>query len=290
MPILHKCWPCSGVYLKTLLFVPIFLSLVACNATKTENVTTGGVVTSTTPHIWASQVFPKTVYISEEFDSNEIDNITDMATLWNVAPTNNLTFFNLQNSLVPEKSESVSNSDAFKDNLFAIYKVVKWPSDLPSALAVTQMFGTLYNSGDSDEYFAIQHADILVNYRYSFYSGDSGYGYDLKTVMLHEMGHFVGLNHQNVSYSNRYTTVMYPSVSSSDKKRTLQELDKVTLASHYNYTYTSPGSSQMVAPRKEYKPRNAGQEIKMQIELYPHGECVHRVNGKEISRHPASLK
>lgn len=276
--------------MKTLLFVPILLSLVACNATKTENVTTGGVVTSTTPHIWGSQAFPKTVYISEDFDTAEVDNLNDMADVWNAAPTNNMSFFALHSSTVPEKSETVASSDGFKDNLFAIYKVVKWPTDLPSALAVTQMFGTLYNSGESDEYFSVQHADILVNYRYTFYSADSGYGYDLKTVVLHEMGHFIGLNHQPVSYANRYTTVMYPSVSSGDKKRTLQELDKVTLASHYNYTYTTPGSSQMVTPRKEYKPRNAGTEIKMQIELYPDGECVHRMNGKVVTRHPASLK
>lgn len=277
--------------MKTLLFVPILLSLVACNATKTENVTTGGVVTNTTPHIWGSQTFPKTVYLSEDFDTAEVDSINDMADKWDVASEGNKSFFLIQSTPVAEKSETVANSDGFKDNIFAVYKVVKWPTDLPSALAVTQMFGTLYNSGESDEYFSVQHADILVNYRYTFYSADSGYGYDLKTVLLHEMGHFIGLNHQTVSYANRYTTVMYPSVSSGDKKRDPMPLDKVTLASHYNYTLSgSSGTSQMVAPRKEYKPRNAGTEIKMQIELYPDGECVHRMNGKVVNRHPASLK
>ncbi|WPU63381.1 matrixin family metalloprotease [Peredibacter starrii] len=277
--------------MKTLLFVPILFSLVACNATKTEEITSGGVVTSKTPHVWGSQSFPKTVYVSEDFDTAEVENINDMADKWDVASEGKKSFFLVQSTPVAEKSDTVASSDGFKDSIFGIYKVVKWPTDLPSALAVTQMFGTLYNSGASDEYFSIQHADILVNYRYTFYSGDSGYGYDLKTVILHEMGHFIGLNHQNVTYSQRYSTVMYPSVSSGDKKRDPTPLDQVTLASHYNYTLSSSsGSSQMVTPRKEYKPRDAGTEVKMQIELYPDGECVHRMNGKVVNRHPASLK
>ncbi|WP_408096440.1 matrixin family metalloprotease [Peredibacter sp. HCB2-198] len=276
--------------MKTLLFVPILFSLVACNATKTEEVTTGGVVTSTTPHIWGNQSFPKKLYISEDFDTEEIDNIADMAVQWDAAVENKKSFFAIQSSLTPELSEQVSGSRGFQDGIFGVYKVVKWPTDLPGALAVTQMFGTVYNSGDSDEYYSVQHADILVNYRYTFYSGDSGYGYDLKTVLLHEMGHFIGLNHQNVNYSQRYSTVMYPSVSSSDKKREPMPLDQVTLASHYNITLSSSSSSsQMVAPRKEYKPRDTGIDVVMVLELYP-DECVHRVNGKVVGRHPANVK
>lgn len=279
--------------MKTLLFVPILFSLVACNATKTEEVTTGGVVTSSTPHIWSNQTFPKTIYISEDFDLDEYDNMVDMAAKWDVAVEGKKNFFTVSSTRVTEKTDTISSSDNLKDSLFAVYKVRKWPKDLTNALAVTQMFGVLYNYGESDEYYSVVHADILVNYStwYNFYSDDSKSGYDLRTVVLHEMGHFIGLNHQSVPKADKAKTVMYPSISGGEEKRTPQPLDQVTLASQYNITLSSSsGSSQMTTARKEYKPRDAGTEVKMQIELYPDGECVHRMNGKVVNRHPASLK
>lgn len=276
--------------MKTLLFVPLLISLVACNTKTTESVSSGGVVNPNAPHIWGNKTFPKTVYLSEDFTPAEVTNITDMSQAWADSLELPLGFLNIQSATVTDKSNLVASSDDLRDSVFAIYRTTNWPSDLPNALAVTQIFGTRHNAGDSDEYLSISHADILINYGsyHSFRTNDVliANHYDLQTVVLHEMGHFIGLGHRGWP-TDQDSTVMYPTINTSKNKRDPKPIDIIDVADKYGISLSTTPA--ITAGKKEYKPRDAGTSVKVLIELYPDGECIHRENGKVIERHPASF-
>lgn len=273
--------------MKTLLFVPLLISLVACNATTTE-ITSGGVASADAPHIWGNKTFPKTVYISEDFTPAEVANITDMSAAWDNAFTS-VSFLSHPSTTVADKSIIVTSSDSLRDSVMAIYKTTKWPSDLPNALAVTQIFGTRYNAGESDEYLSISHADILVNYHKNLFRTDDTLTYnyyDLQTVVLHEMGHFIGLGHR-AKTSDRTKSVMFPSIFDYENKRMPKAIDITEVTDKYGFGHGALPA--IAAPKKEYKARNTGTDVKVLLELYPNGECLHRENGVVIKRHQADL-
>src|SRR5690606_30345981 len=124
------------------------------------------------------------------------------------AVLNKKIFFINSPTLIADKSNTVSNLDHLLDGTFGIYKTTNWPTSLPaSALAVTQLFGRRYNIGSSSEFVSIEHADVLINFHlYPFDATNSGFGYDLRTVVLHELGHFLGLTHKSTS-SDRNASV-----------------------------------------------------------------------------------
>ena len=94
-----------------------------------------------------------------------------------------------------------------------------------SCLAATL---TGYYSGNT-----IYDADVYTNTRYSYYSSRETDGcsgeYDIDGIMVHEVGHVIGLGHSNVSGST-----MYPSVSSCNSaNRTLEADDLAGMRALY---------------------------------------------------------
>jgi hypothetical protein len=184
--------------------------------------------------------------------------------------------------------------DTLYDNVMGVYKTTSWPDGLPtSALAVTQIFGRRYNTGSASEFVNIEHADILVNYEiFNFDTADAGSGYDLRTVVLHEMGHFLGLQH-NTSVP-RAQSIMYPSISSTEFKRFPLQVDINDMANKYSIAMGGGGGGAIAAMSAtdahvvdESKPHEA---IKILIELHADGSCIHKVNGAPVGRHQVDLK
>lgn len=258
------------------------LLLVACNtATKTAE-TSSGNINADAPYKWTT-AFPKTLRVSDQFSSDEDSALRLMSTAWSTAVSNKKTFFQY-GSDTPEKSNGVTNMDSLYDSIMGVYKCTDWPSSLPgSALAVTQIFGRRYNVGDSDEFVAIEHADIIVNYDfYDFDTANSGSGYDFRTVVLHEMGHFLGLSHKPSS-SNRSLSVMYPSIDSNEDKRAPLAQDIADISNRYNLG--TGATSSAVNQRYQIKATDAGSPVRILIELHADGECVHKENGVIVKRH-----
>jgi len=207
--------------------------------------------------------------------------IEQMMLEWNEATTV-YDFFKLPASVTTNKDYS-SLSSYKNDGEMGIYRSNSWFSDVSSsALAITQTFGFRRNVGQGNEYVELTHADIIVNYNH-FSFGIDGLStvYDLKTVILHELGHFLGPRH-----NNNFSSIMYPSLGRGEIKRTLSNFDQANVRSLYGASSLetktssqSPGFSQVKRDPRE------GEEVTTVIELRTHGECLHYENDKLIYRH-----
>lgn len=281
------------------------LILVACTPSPevSDGAASGKAINEEAPYIWVNKTFPKTIRISSSFSATETTIMTDMGTAWKTAVTDQETFF--ANGAVGNNNYNLNSTDG----VFGIYKATTWPSDVSDdALAITQLFGRRYNLGAVNEYVGIVEADILVNYQpginafdYDILDNGIDEGFDLRTIMLHEMGHFLGLQHV-ATYSNRpdadlglgyaaykLTSVMYPSISSMEEKRIPQTKDINALVNKYNIG--GGGAPAMVAANA-FQPTNndPGKNVKIVIELRKSGECVHKEDGIVTRRHPFKLK
>lgn len=277
--------------MRSLFFLLSLFALIGCNAKKAE--TSSGSISVDAPFIWEGPGFPKDIYVSVAYTTvDEQTKIADMANAWETA-LNNYDFFDIVGTDA-EKTDTITSTSQLRDNKFAIYKATNWPyPEYPDALAITQIFAIRYNRGESNEYVAIQEADIIMNYENFVFDDPLTFDYDFRTVLLHEMGHFLGLQHKPRSY-NRNNTVMYPSIFSYESKQAPLTVDKQDLAAKYAIVLplTAGGSAIASAPARTYtrSPGDAGEMTKIVLELKANGECVHHADGAVIQRHQANLK
>lgn len=270
----------------TLLPIMVLVSCVAAkNTTTTSAITTP--LNQNAPSKWGSNsVFPLTIKLSTSYSGTEATALQSSASIWSTSVNQGVTFFSATTT-TSEKS-NISDLNALWDNEFGIYKTTVWNSDLPStALAVTQIFGARRNAGSSNEYVEILHGDILVNYDYYTFSTGSSSGYDLSTVMVHEMGHFIGLYHVT---DNAIDTVMHPSISAFSVHRTPYLYDTNNIKTKYSLggVVSSAVASKPYKAATKEETMNAGVAVKITMELFPSGECVHRMDGVKISSHPTT--
>ena len=288
------------------LLIPFLISLLTGCTPSAEVISgsssSGKAINQEAPFIWGNKAFPKTIHISSSFSAAEVTSMREMATAWKTAVAGQKTFFAIGTS--GNNNYNINDTDG----ILGIYKATTWPADVSDdALAITQLFGRRYNLGDASEYVSIVEADILVNYKpgaygFKFDTVDDGPDYDLRTIVLHEMGHFLGLQHiptydyrpdsENLLGREAYkaTSVMYPSVSSIEQKRIPQTKDISALVNKYNIS--SGSTPAMATSAARYEPRNndPGKNVKIVIELRASGECLHKENGAVIRRHQLNLK
>lgn len=180
------------------------------------------------PSRWSSHRFPLSIHVSQDFDAAEDQAIRDMANAWGDSVAQKMNFMDASFTTPELKSIDLSS---YEDGVVGVYKMSVWPEELPlTALAVTQIIGTRKNIGASSEYIEIQHADILINYQMYGFSVDSTWNYDLQTIVLHEMGHLLGLYHENTSVDH---SVMFPSITRSVENRYPKPRDISNLESLY---------------------------------------------------------
>lgn len=281
-----------GDQMKLGIFLLFLLLASACVQKSEEKTSTAG--SSTAPYVWSGNAFPQNLQISADFSNDEVSAITEMSTAWESAIQNKKDFFSI-GARTPEISGSVGGLDQLYDGVLGVYKTSQWPSDVSaSALAITQIFGRRHNIGSSSEFINIEHADILVNYDvHLFDTTDDGAGYDLRTVILHEMGHFLGLQHKSTT-SSRSQSVMYPSIFSYETKRDPKQVDINDLASKYGISLGSGGAAAAAMASNEaapqYVPQGAGEAIKILIELHADGKCVHKIDGVPVEHHHVDIK
>ena len=271
--------------MKPVIFLLSLSFLASCVPTKTvESEVNGGNINVSAPYLWSSLAFPRNLKISDDFSAQEVTNIQAMTAAWETAVEDKKNFFTDTERTTEVSSPSLNLDSLGDDGVNGVYKITSWPMELSAgALAVTQIFGRRYNVGSSSEFVRIEHADILLNENlYDFRTGDTGVSgsFDLRTVILHELGHFLGLSHK---YGN---TVMVPSIGTSTVGRAPTGVDATDIADKYGITLGSGSSSAMaLGPQKNHVPQDGGEKVKIMIELMADGECVHKENGAVIQRH-----
>jgi len=255
--------------------------LSACGPQNEEAFTSSPSISSGSdlaPSKWSSpaQAFPLQLSMSNDFNTTEVAAIQSVADEWSVSTKSSSQFFDTTN-FISEKSSDDLNT--YKDGEMGVYKLSSWPSSLPpTALAVTQIFGLRKNAGSPHEYIEIQHADILVNYQNFSFSSSGGFGYDLQTVLLHEMGHFLGLYHDNSSVDE---SVMYPTISRFTDNRVPRSRDIANIATKYETSgvvaaSVDPSAAIFMSSSSDGLPVDflaaPDEEVVMRFEIFPEGK------------------
>lgn len=194
------------------------------NSTSPKNANTRGV--------WSASQLPLNLKISQEFSQEEIELIMQMASNWEKSVGLQHKLFQFTKDVSTQKH--YYDMDSYKDGELGIYPINHWFENIPErTLGLTQFFGYRMAKGTPQEYIQLTHADIFINTdNHVFTTDDQSQwsGYDLGAVVLHELGHFLGLGHtqDKPSVMGEYLSYMenprYPSV-----------LDQLKLKNNYQF-------------------------------------------------------
>lgn len=117
--------------------------------------------------------------------------------------------------------QKVSGSLASRDGQNVIYNMNQWEREKSAEQGRT----SLYWVGD-----LIQEADIRINdYNYNFYGSEQQPGFvSMESLALHELGHVLGLKHEDASPS-----VMATYLRTNQERTELQQSDQQSLDCEY---------------------------------------------------------
>jgi len=270
--------------MKKLLFLFTFtLLFVGCKSEKTVTQSAlGAVKASCVLGKWNDSRLPLTIKLSPDFSGDitagsmvdGLNPLEQMAKAWNSAATPKTLM------TVPfgtTANNGFSDTASFKDSEIGIYKSPQWFSNVQSqAIAITQYYGIVTSSEGLGQYIELTHADIIVNYH------DYGseltmnvnptFDYDLPTVILHEMGHLVGLCHEGVQPS-----IMDPYYYNTQRSLKAFDIDSIQDIYIDGAITKSNNTNALSMP--------LGTEVKGTIELHANGKCIHYLNGKKTLEH-----
>jgi hypothetical protein len=277
--------------MKNRLFISLILAtLISCNAQqagKSNLSTVPASEVSKLPMRWPSANLPLNVYIGDTMlaevagtdDGNGHNLIEQMENQWNLADPAR-TYFNVSSTLSRPNLNYTDLND-YLDGEIGIYKSTSWFNFIGAGvLAVTSYLGE--NRGS---YVRLTHSDIIMNYRdYSFTNDTSNnLNYDLPSVMLHELGHMIGLKHTE---SAIIPSVMQPTLGASDVKRNVTAYDISYVTSNYNNISALTASPLALTAGEDDKPTY----IHGYIELRTDGNCYHYQNSRLVEVHKHGIE
>ncbi len=198
-------------------------------------------------------------------------------------------FFQVPAPIVPN-IEHQSASHYLLDEVMGIYLHSKWPSSWPkNALAITRYFALPRDFYGPHIWYEIQHADIILNHRFfrfrihthEFYH-DGLPRYDLRTTILHELGHFLGLPH----LKNSRHSVMFEKFGPKEDKHWPSIADAALLKNLY-----SPRNALefAFAPQTPGTPILSYTGLYGRMELSADGQCRHYQNGRFVEQHTLDI-
>ncbi len=270
----------------TILFLTTFI--FSCKVQEYKTINSGGASASSinpnAPAKWNMGEFPLNIQLSNSFSANDETLITDMADEWRVLSNDEAVFFNLTSGHANIDSSVLAS---YNGGALGIYKSTNWFGEISSsALAITQFAGIRRGAGTPFEYIELFHADIVVNYEdHDFSNNLAGGTFDLPSVILHELGHVIGLYH----IFNESNAVMAPTIGYTSSKRTGHLADEIHLAENYGINQgvipleSNDGMMGASAQRPLYSdPSQEGEIVNGYHELRSDGSCHMYINGVEV--------
>lgn len=224
----------------------------------------GASLTGDVPIKWDQNIKTLNVVIDNKFNFENTQAIKAMGANWKTTGSNAPMFEWSENVTAPV----YDNLLQYRDNVNGIYIIEKWFNELsPFALGITQFFGVKMNIGTVNEYIKITHADILLNGDYYNFSSDQTPGtYDLPSVVLHEMGHFLGLKH-----SHDTEAVMFPTIPTGVMRRTLTADDISHLKKNYPISDNSADTKGVRNYIESFRDENV-ETVQGIFEIFPNGK------------------
>lgn len=230
--------------------------------------------------VWGQNKLPLNLKIADSFDNSQIVLMEDMANEWEVAADNIIDFFNISPS--PVSNLAYTDLDDFYDNEMGIYYSANWYPELGrNVLAITQYFG-FQKEVKGKLIVDLVHGDIIINFRdHRFSNNLSNNSYDLPSVVLHELGHLLGLPHER---NWLLASVMQTSLPKQYIERQTYVRDREVLQD--NYIDLNSSSFINALTTSDHR----GELVKGIIELRADGSCVHKVNEKILYQHQIQLR
>ena len=272
------------------IFLLSFISLYSCGENGIlESIGSSNSSAADGSSQWDSSHFPLNIQVSSEFTSDELHGMSEVGKTWSESHGSQ-NFFNFSSG----DSKSVTKLTDYRDETLGIYKMhSRLPDYQDRALAITQIYADRINYAGKS-YFNIKHADIVVNYADYTFSSESSFGsYDLKTVILHELGHFVGLNHFQ---SPGEPSIMEPSIDSFDQIHYPYPKDVELIQANYQPGETTTSAIRSIASLSTNKYQNESDKqydlpkveeegVRIIHMLKADKSCEHYVNGQLVHKH-----
>lgn len=221
-------------------------------------------------------------FVGADYDGSNRNLLEQMMKEWNNS-TSDYDFFKLPAAYTTNKN--YAGLASFHDGEMGIYKSYNWFTNVSaSALAVTQFFGIRRNAGTTSEFLELIHSDVIVNYRDYDFSNDSTSttDYDLPSVILHELGHFVGLSHTSDFGT---PSVMLPYFGITDVQRQVTATDITNIRNNYNAGALTASKSFLIGNGLVSPSPKEGEQVQGIIELRADGECRHYINDELVHTH-----
>ena len=281
--------------LKKLILLALLLtltSLASCKKSITTTRSIGSEYTAGSCLIgrWPSSSLPLNLKMSSDFtgDYNNsnlvagLNPLEQMAKVWNnaVSPLVLIT-----EHFPAAGTTGYASTNSFSDSEIGIYKSFTWFNNVSSsALAITQFYGSVQESAGLGRYISLTHGDIIVNYRdYGSrltMTNAFGFEFDLPTIVLHEMGHLLGLCHEI-----NHPSIMAPYYVTT--QRSLQAYDSDLIKDIYvdgviSGISVNNNTNALTSP--------VGSHVSGVIELHADGKCVHYLNGKKMFEHQVDIR
>lgn len=196
---------------KFLIFLYLGIALVGCSKPKSEE-SCGFVQNVYGERVSWKDNIPVKMYLHTSVPADLETSIRSAAETWNRA---------LGKTAVVIEMEKVSGSSASRDGRNVIYFLDQWEREKSGEQGRT----SLYWVGD-----LIQEADIRINdYNYNFYGATPQPGFvSMESLALHELGHVLGLKHEDASPS-----VMATYLRTNQERVELQQSDLESLNCEY---------------------------------------------------------